>query len=139
MTLGSNFRYKNWDFGFSLRGSFGNYVYAASLRAGSALDGLYRNNALGNVFKTDVYFNNNQDESDYWLRNASFVRCDNITLGYTFDKLLREKLRLRLFAAVQNPFVITKYAGLDPEVFNGVDNNIYPRATTWSIGLVANF
>ncbi len=91
------------------------------------------------MFKTDVYFNNNQDESDYWLRNASFVRCDNITLGYTFDKLLREKLRLRLFAAVQNPFVITKYAGLDPEVFNGVDNNIYPRATTWSIGLVANF
>ena len=58
------------------------------------------------MFKTDVYFNTNHNESDYWLRNANFLRCDNITLGYTFDNLLREKLRLRLFAAVQNPFVI---------------------------------
>ncbi len=139
MTFGSNFRYKNWDFGFSLRSSLGQYVYAAALRGGSAIDGLFRNNALGNVFKTDVYFNTNHNESDYWLRNANFVRCDNITLGYTFDNLLKEKLRLRLFAAVQNPFVITKYKGLDPEVFDGVDNNNYPRATTWSVGLVANF
>lgn len=139
MTFASNFRYKNWDFGFTLRSSLGQYVYAAALRGGTATDALYRNNQLGNLFKSDVYFNTNHNESDYWLRNANFVRCDNITLGYTFDNLLREKLRLRLFAAVQNPFVITKYKGLDPEVFDGVDNNIYPRATTWSLGLVANF
>lgn len=139
MTFGSNFRYKNWDFGFTLRGSFGNYVYNASLRGGTDLSGLYRNNSFNNVFDADFYFQKKQNESDYWLRNASFVRCDNINLGYTFDNLLREKLRLRLFAAVQNPFVITKYNGLDPEVFDGVDNNLYPRATTWSIGLVANF
>ena len=139
MTMSNNFRYKNWDLGFTLRSSLGQYVYAAALRGGSATDGLFRNNNLGNVFKTDVYFNTNHNESDYWLRNANFLRCDNITLGYTFDNLLREKLRLRLFAAVQNPFVITKYEGLDPEVFSGVDGNIYPRATTWSLGLVANF
>lgn len=139
MTMSNNFRYKNWDLGFTLRSSLGQYVYAAALRGGSATDGLFRNNNLGNVFKTDVYFNTNHNESDYWLRNANFMRCDNITLGYTFDNLLREKLRLRLFAAVQNPFVITKYEGLDPEVFSGVDGNIYPRATTWSLGLVANF
>ena len=77
--------------------------------------------------------------SDYYLRNGNFLRCDNITLGYTWENLLKNHLRLRLFAAVQNPFVITKYNGLDPEVFGGIDNNVYPRPTTYSIGLVANF
>ncbi len=139
MTFGSNFRWKKWDLGFSLRASIGNYVYADALRGGSLLDGLYRNNQLSNVYDTDTYFNVNAPYSDYWLRNASFLRCDNITLGYTFDNLWKERLRLRLFAAVQNPFVITQYDGLDPEVFSGVDGNIYPRATTWSLGLVATF
>lgn len=139
MTFGSNFRWKKWDLGFSLRASIGNYVYADALRAGSLLDGLSRNNQLSNVYDTDTYFNVNAPYSDYWLRNASFLRCDNITLGYTFDNLWKERLRLRLFAAVQNPFVITQYDGLDPEVFSGVDGNIYPRATTWSLGLVATF
>ncbi len=139
MTFGSNFRYKNWDLGFSLRASIGNYVYASALRGGTALDGLFRNNQLSNVFQSDVYFNTNQNESDYWLRNASFLRCDNITLGYNFTNLWNDFSSLRLFLGVQNPFVITKYAGLDPEVFDGVDGNIYPRATTWSLGLVLSF
>ena len=77
--------------------------------------------------------------SDYWLSNAGFVRCDNITLGYTWQDLLRNQLRLRLFGAVQNPFVITKYKGLDPEVFGGIDNNVYPRPVTFTLGLVATF
>ena len=139
MTFGSNFRYKNWDLGFSLRASIGNYVYASALRGGTALDGLFRNNQLSNVFQSDVYFDTNQNESDYWLRNASFLRCDNITLGYNFTNLWNDFSSLRLFLGVQNPFVITKYAGLDPEVFDGVDGNIYPRATTWSLGLVLSF
>ena len=139
MTFGSQFRYKQWDFGFSLRSSIGNYVYASALRGGTALDGLFRNNQLSNVFESDVYFNTNQNESDYWLRNASYLRCDNITLGYNFKALWNDFSSLRLFLGVQNPFVITKYKGLDPEVFDGVDGNIYPRATTWSLGLVLNF
>ena len=77
--------------------------------------------------------------SDYFVENASFLRCDNITVGYTWDSLLKDKLRLRLFGAVQNPFVITKYRGLDPEVFSGIDSNAYPRPVTFSLGLVANF
>lgn len=140
MTFGSNFRYKKWDLGFSLRASIGNYLYASALRGGSALEGLGgRNNQITNLMKTDVYFQRDQSFSDYWLRNASFLRCDNITLGYTFDDLLKNSMKLRLFAAVQNPFVITKYKGLDPEEFSGVDGNNYPRATTWSLGLVATF
>ena len=77
--------------------------------------------------------------SSYFVENASFIRCDNITLGYTFDKLLNGGLNLRLFGAVQNPFVITKYKGIDPEVFNGVDDNCYPRPVTCTLGLVATF
>ena len=137
MTFGSNFRWKKWDLGFTLRSSIGNYIYASALRGGSLLDGVARNNQLTNVFDTDVYFQTNQNESDYWLRNASFLRCDNITLGYTWDSFKKySNMSLRIFAGVQNPFVITKYKGLDPEVFDGVDGNIYPRAVTWSLGVV---
>ncbi|MDE6805472.1 MAG: TonB-dependent receptor, partial [Muribaculaceae bacterium] len=127
MTFGSNFRYKNWDLGFSLRASIGNYLYASALRGGSTIDGLFRNNQLSNVFDTDFYFDTDQSFSNYWLRNASFLRCDNITLGYTFDPMINGALNLRLFLGVQNPFVITKYKGLDPEEFSGVDGNNYPR------------
>ena len=99
---------------------------------------------LNNLVKADYYFNDasansNLVRSDYFLENASFLRCDNITLGYTWNELLNNALRLRLFGAVQNPFVITKYSGLDPEVFSGVDNNVYPRPVTFTLGLVATF
>lgn len=142
MTFASNFRYKQWDFGFTLRANIGNYVYAGALRGGSDLSGIARNNQLTNVWDVNTYFDTNDTNygfSDYWLRNASFLRCDNINVGYTFENLLKDSLKLRVFASVQNPFVITKYEGLDPEVFSGVDGDIYPRATTWSLGVVANF
>ena len=77
--------------------------------------------------------------SDYWLRNASFVRCENITLGYTWPSLLGNQLRLRVYGAVQNPFVITKYKGLDPENSDGIDRDLYPRSITGTLGVVATF
>ena len=77
--------------------------------------------------------------SDYWIENASFIRCDNITAGYTFDNLLNNNLRLRVFGACQNPFVITKYKGIDPEVFDGRDDNVYPRPVTFTLGVIATF
>lgn len=138
MSLSNSFNYKNWDFGFVLRANLGNYVYNAVLAERNVLDKTYEY-GLHNLVRNEVYFNTNQQKSDYYLRNASFLRCDNITLGYTWTNLFKERLRLRLFAAVQNPFVITKYNGLDPEVFSGIDNNVYPRPTTYSLGLVATF
>ena len=51
--------------------------------------------------------------TDRFLENASFLRCDNITLGYSFSK---NKISGRAFCTVSNPFVVTKYSGLDPEV-----------------------
>ena len=142
MTMSHAFRYKNWDLGFSLRASLGNYVYN-NVRANNIATSSIATYGLSNILKSDFYF---QDKSaanyymtDYFVENASFLRCDNITLGYTWENLLSDRLRLRLFGAVQNPFVITKYKGLDPEVQGGIDNNVYPRSCTYSLGLVATF
>lgn len=145
MAFNNSFNYKNWDFGFTLRANLGNYVFNGMRARAINLYGLHgQGNIMNNVLQSDFYFNDgtavsNLVRSDYFIENASFLRCDNITAGYTFDGLLKDTLRLRLFGAVQNPFVITKYKGLDPEVFSGIDNNAYPRPTTFSLGLVANF
>lgn len=145
MTFGSNFNYKNWDFSFSLRANIGNYVYANVLSTHSTLEDTYKNASLSNLVKSDYYFTGTVNpsvgivKSDYWLRNASFLRCDNITLGYTWPGLIKNQLRLRVYGAVQNPFVITKYKGLDPEVQGGIDNSVYPRSVTGTLGVVATF
>ena len=76
--------------------------------------------------------------TDYFVENASFLRCDNITLGYSF-KTKDQKLNGRVYATVQNPFVISGYKGLDPEIFGGIDNNIYPRSMTSLIGISLQF
>ncbi len=143
MAWNNTFNYKNWDLGISLRANLGNYVFNSVLATKSNLTSVDRY-GLNNVVKADYYFNDNSANSnlvrsDYFLENASFLRCDNITLGYTWNELLNNNLKLRLFGAVQNPFVITEYRGLDPEVFTGVDNNVYPRPVTFTLGLVATF
>ena len=141
MAWNNTFNYKNWDLGISLRANLGNYVFNSVLATKSNLTTVDRY-GLNNVVKADFYFNDasansNLVRSDYFLENASFLRCDNITLGYTWNELLNDNLKLRLFGAVQNPFVITNYRGLDPEVFSGIDNNVYPRPMTFTLGLVA--
>jgi iron complex outermembrane receptor protein len=150
MGFGSKVTYKNWDFSFSMRASLGNYVYndnlAGSLNVGSgAIYSLgYLSNrptaavALGLTNPlTEQYF------SDYFVQNASFLKMDNITLGYSFDGLFRgakyKGIEGRIYATVQNVFTITKYDGLDPEVSSGIDNSLYPRPFTTVLGLSLNF
>jgi len=81
--------------------------------------------------------------SDYYVQNASFLRCDNITLGYSFKNLFKVISSARISATIQNAIIITKYTGLDPEVNtssnNGIDNNIYPKPIVTVIGLSLNF
>ncbi len=142
LTWTNSFNYKNWDFGFSLRSNIGNWVYNDFEAANVNITGSTASAPLSNLMRDRFLFTDMGDKgylSDYFVRNASFVRCDNITLGYTFPHLLNDNLRLRLYGAVQNAFVITKYTGLDPEVFSGVDNNVYPRPVTVSFGVVAQF
>ena len=77
--------------------------------------------------------------SDYYVTNASFFKMDNITLGYNFDKPAKFISNLRVYGTVQNAFTITKYDGLDPEVYGGIDNNIYPRPRTFLFGVNLTF
>ena len=77
--------------------------------------------------------------SDYYVQNASFLKCDNITLGYSFDKLFGKNISGRVYATVQNVFTITDYKGLDPEINGGIDNSIYPRPLVSLLGLSLNF
>jgi iron complex outermembrane receptor protein len=139
MTFGSTVNWKNWDFGINMRASLGNYVYNNVMSTSSNIGGVFKNANLGNLVDSDVYFGSEQYLSDYWLENGSYLRCDNITVGYTWNELAKNFSRLRLYGAVQNPFIITKYSGLDPEVASGVDNNVYPRSFTFTLGVVATF
>lgn len=141
LTWSNTLNYKNWDLGFVLRSNIGNYVYN-NVEAANTSIAVTASTPLSNLMADRYLFNDLGVKgvmSDYFVRNASFVRCDNITLGYTWPSLLKNQLRLRLYGAVQNPFVITKYNGLDPEIFSGVDKEIYPRPLTVSFGVVASF
>lgn len=74
--------------------------------------------------------------SDFFVENASFLRIDNITLGYSFAE---PKIQGRVYVTISNPCVFSKYKGLDPEVSGGIDNNIYPRSMTSVVGVSLNF
>ena len=144
MGVSSQFSYKKWDLGFNLRANFGNYVYNGVASGNST-----SNNYGGKGFITNLY-NGFQDTgftllntseqmaSDYFLENASFLKMDNLTLGYSFQNLFAAKLSGRISASVQNVFTISKYSGLDPEC-GAIDSNIWPRPRTYTIGLNLNF
>ncbi len=144
MGFSSQFSYKKWDLGFNLRANFGNYVYNGVASGNST-----SNNYGGKGFITNLY-NGFQDTgftllntseqmaSDYFLENASFLKMDNLTLGYSFQNLFAAKLSGRISASVQNVFTISKYSGLDPEC-GAIDSNIWPRPRTYTIGLNLNF
>lgn len=144
MGFSSQFSYKKWDLGFNLRANFGNYVYNGVASGNST-----SNNYGGKGFVTNLYKGyqdtgftllntSEQMASDYFLENASFLKMDNITLGYSFQNLFAAKLSGRISASVQNVFTISKYSGLDPEC-GAIDSNIWPRPRTYTVGLNLNF
>jgi len=140
MGLGSQFGYKKWTLGLTARASIGNYMYNNF----HSNNGTYQNfgfpNYLGNVSRNvlETGFTVPRLWSDYYIENASFVRLDNVNLGYNVGKI-GKGTTLRVSANVQNVFVITKYTGLDPEIPSGIDNNFYPRPRTYSLGFNLDF
>ncbi len=136
--------YKNWDFGMNLRASFGNYVFNDT-QAGNAYCGIATvssYNHLENRPMTARKLNFQSYDnalSDYFVQNGSFLKCDNITVGYSFNNAFGTKINGRVYAAASNVFTITKYEGVDPEVFGGIDNNVYPRPFNVLVGLSLNF
>jgi len=135
--MGLSFRlsYKNWDASTSNRVSLGNYVYNM-VAAGASYDQMYQigywKNMPTQLSKTN--FVKRQFSSDYFVQNASFFKMDNLSIGYEF-KDLPNKISAHIGFTIQNVFTITKYPGLDPEVPNGIDNNFYPRARSFVLGV----
>ena len=151
MGLSSRVEYKKFDLGMSFRANLGNYVFNDVLRGSSNVGetGAWVQQAYMANHLVDAMARNWQtweltaNQSDYYVQNASFLKCDNITLGYSFDSLFKgssyKGIGGRVYATCSNVFTITKYKGIDPEIGNGVDQNMYPRPISFIFGLNLNF
>jgi iron complex outermembrane receptor protein len=146
MTFGLTSRLEvgNFDFSFASRASIGNYVYNNVQTDRGYLGRLYLQTggqSLWNVHHSAVDLNVvNQASltfSDHFVKKADFLKIDHMTLGYNFHDLIGEFLRVYITA--QNLVTITNYDGLDPEIFNGIDNTIYPRPRTVVFGVNVEF
>ncbi|KRD61327.1 SusC/RagA family TonB-linked outer membrane protein [Flavobacterium sp. Root935] len=137
----NNFQYKKFDLSIFFRGVFGNKIFNATradlFRPSTAMT----NNILvdaGNESPNDL---NSYKYSDRFIEDGSYVRLDNMTLGYNFGKVGKYIQSVRIYQTINNVFVITKYTGIDPEVEQGgtapgVDsNNFYPKTRTYMFGL----
>lgn len=140
--FGTTFNYKNIDLTATFRGQKGGKTYNVRNYLGQVVSRAYDpiSNSLNNILNTDLPFATqiNIPFSDYFLEDASFIRCENITLGYKFNNTAKGT-SLRLFVAANNLFIITKYTGQDPENFTSIDNNFYPRPRLFSLGVNIDF
>jgi len=142
--------YKRLDLSFSLRGSVGNDVLNLTALNLSYLSNLPAFNVLQSAVDAGVNRAQPKVYSSRWIEDGSFLRLDNVTLGYT---MATEKISFlssaRFFMTAQNLFVITNYSGIDPEVNSevsgngstplGIDYLSYPRARTFTFGASVSF
>ncbi|RYZ22703.1 MAG: SusC/RagA family TonB-linked outer membrane protein [Chitinophagaceae bacterium] len=142
--LSNNFNLGKWNAGFVLRANLNNYVYNNVYSNHGRLNQVIGNAVAGNASANylETGFRGGDDKqllSDYYLQNASFLRMDNLYLGYNFGKIYNGKANLRLGATVQNVFTVTNYKGLDPEVGGGIDYSLYPRPRIYSLSIGLDF
>lgn len=139
--LSSNVSYKRFNASFTMRANAGNYLFnnvATNGAISKFLFSSYLSNQSADVLNTNFQGTGNFYQSDYYVQNASFIKMDNINVGYDIGKI-KNNVNLRVNAGVQNVFTITKYKGLDPEQGSGIDNNQYPRPRTFLIGVGLDF
>ena len=146
VTVGFNTQlsWKDLTLAVSAHANIGNYVYDNISSNGELLTDLWTNNFTNNRVVTAPvtnFRNSGQYLSDYYVRNASFLKLDNITLSYRFHlgEAAKRDLTLDVFGTVQNVATLTGYKGIDPEIYSGIDNNMYPRPRTYILGLKFNF
>ncbi|MPS66204.1 MAG: SusC/RagA family protein [Chryseobacterium sp.] len=132
--------YKNWDFGLSARAVLGNYVYN-NAASNSSLQSASTNSYLQNVYSSSAQYQFSLPRyfSDLFIENASFFRLDNVNLGYNFKDVFSKGSSLKVYGMLQNVFVITKYSGVDPEIFGNIDNGYYQMPKVYSLGLNFQF
>ena len=149
LTFGWNnsFRYKNIDFSFFFRGSLGQKVMNHVRMAYAQSGGLVGANALNDPLTYEL--KEVPKYCSYYIEDGSFVRLDNVTLGYTFNtKGIDWLQKARIYATGQNLLLITGYKGLDPETNVGrndglapgvEDREFYPKARTFTFGVNLTF
>ena len=121
--LNTELSYKKWTFSAAFRSFLGNYVYNNVASNTEMKADMWTNNFICNRVSTAPYsnFQQAQYKSDYYVQNASFLKLDKVTVAYNIAPWVRVNF------TAQNVFTISKYDGVDPEVANGIDNNMYPR------------
>jgi iron complex outermembrane receptor protein len=137
----STVSYKNWDAAATARMYLGNYVYNNVASSQGTYRSLTGTQAPSNLHSSVLTygFTSTQYFSDLYVEKASFLRLDNISVGYTFRNVPQLK-SLRVYGAIQNVFTSTKYSGVDPMAgVNGIDNNLYPLSRTFTTGLNLGF
>lgn len=141
MGLSSRFEYKKWDFSFMARASLGNHMYNDLSAGSSNYQYVFNSSYLQNVPQSvlDTNFERQQIYSDYYVQDASFFKLDNVSAGYQFEKVFNGLMDIHLSMTVQNALVLTDYSGVDPEVFDGIDNAVYPRPRTFVLGASLSF
>ena len=129
------------------RGSVGNYVYN-NIDSNLGFEFQLLNPGFPNVISNGVenvlesgFINGGAERylSDYYVQEASFVKLDNVSVGYNFGSVFGTSSNFSVTGSAQNVLTITDYVGLDPEVGNGIDYNIYPRPRIYMVGVNLNF
>ena len=146
-TFGFNtsFSWKNWTAALSGHASIGNWVYNNVASDTEMLADLWTNQFVSNRVASapKSMFTQAQYLSDYYLQDGSFLKLDNFTLGYTIPKLFNvtadRPFSMNIFGTVQNICTLTRYTGIDPEIFGGIDSTVYPRPRTFVLGVKLNF
>jgi iron complex outermembrane receptor protein len=139
--ISTSVKYKQWDLGSNMHYAFGQYVYWETMSSGS-------NNSFfdaSNQYPTNTFrgwapeWAKQHYFSDYWLFKGNYFKIDNIVLGYTFNRILKNKSSLRLGAGIQNVATITNYPGIDPEVYSGIDGSSTPKKRMYMLSLNLKF
>ncbi|TAJ14109.1 TonB-dependent receptor [Marinilabiliaceae bacterium JC017] len=140
--LNTSLTYKNWEFSAAGRANLDVSVYNNMASNGAFYNKMQTNGQFLSNINSDIFntgFKEAQYFSDYYVQDASFFRLDNVLVGYNFSDFLGTKLRMRVYGTVNNVFVISKYDGIDPEISDGIDNELYPRPRTYMFGVNVSF
>ena len=147
--IGNNLAYKNWSLVINLRGSVGNDVYNGDQNNLGYLSNLPGRNVSALAVSSGVSRDQPKVFSSRWIEDGSFLRMDNVTLGYRFNMSNTAFSSARLYLTGQNLLLLTGYSGLDPEVNSdvsgtgvaplGIDYLSYPRSKTLILGATITF
>ncbi len=141
MGWNNNLRYKNFDLNFFFRAVLGHKIFNATRADLSYVTAAAVNNLLVSAKDDKVVDTKNSFYSNRYIENGSYLRMDNATLSYTFNKPVKGMNHIRVYVTGNNIFTITRYSGIDPEINQGgiapgIDyNNFYPKTRTFLFGI----